>query len=171
MTIPSGESFVEFPITAVDDDLLDGSQFVHVSASATGYVSGTAAMTVTDWETVTLEFTPATISEKSGSASATITRNNIDINAAIVFTLSSSDTSEALVPASVIIPAGQASATFVVQGVDDGLLDGDQTVSITASQTGYQTSQATLVVSDWEELSLSLFPSAVSEITVRLLRG
>ena len=51
-------------------------------------------------------------------------------------TLSSSDTTHATVPASVTIPAGQASATFTVTGVNDGLEDGEQYSQISATATG-----------------------------------
>ena len=48
-------------------------------------------------------------------------------------TLSSSDTSELTLPqTSVTIPAGEFSTSFVANLVDDALLDGDQTVVITA---------------------------------------
>ena len=60
-------------------------------------------------------------------------RTNSDIAGAVTVALISSDTSEATVPASVTIPAGQATASFVVTAVDDALLDGTRTVTIAAS--------------------------------------
>ena len=55
------------------------------------------------------------------------------LSQALVVNLSSSDTTEATVPATVTIAAGQASATFTVAAVDDALRDGFQNVTITAS--------------------------------------
>ena len=36
-------------------------------------------------------------------------------------------------PATVVIPAGQASATFAVNAVDDAVVDGTQAVTVTAT--------------------------------------
>jgi parallel beta-helix repeat protein len=51
----------------------------------------------------------------------------------LIVQLNSSDTSEANVPASVIIPAGSETATFPIATVDDSVLDGNQVVTVTAS--------------------------------------
>ena len=67
---------------------------------------------------------PTTISENGGSATATVTRNNTDIGQELVVNVASNDTTEASVPATVTIPANQASTTFTVSAVDDTLLDG-----------------------------------------------
>ena len=66
----------------------------------------------------------------------------------LVVNLSSNDTSEATVPATVTIAANQASATFAITAVDDALLDGTQTVTITGSATGYVSGTQTLDVTD-----------------------
>ena len=50
--------------------------------------------------------------------------------------LFSSDISELIVPFSVTIPAGQASANFDLTVIDDSILDGTQTVTITFSVPG-----------------------------------
>ena len=47
--------------------------------------------------------------------------------------LTSSDPTEATVPASVVIPAGAGSATFAISFPDDSELDGTQTATITAA--------------------------------------
>ncbi|NLF73029.1 MAG: choice-of-anchor C family protein [Candidatus Anammoximicrobium sp.] len=62
--------------------------------------------------------------------------------------LTSSDTTEATVPATVVIPAGQTSATFVVTAWDDLTADGTQTVTITAAAAGFEEATATLLVMD-----------------------
>ncbi len=71
-----------------------------------------------------------------------MTRSNTDTGSAIVVNLQSGDTTEATVPATVVIPAGQSQASFPITAVDDALLDGTQTVTITASAVGvYQRQQ------------------------------
>jgi hypothetical protein len=66
----------------------------------------------------------------------------------LVVTLSSNDTTEATVPATVTIPDGQASVTFPITSVDDTLPDGPQTVSITASVVDYFSVAASIRVDD-----------------------
>ena len=78
-------------------------------------------------------------------------------------TLSGSDTSEATVPTSVSIPANQSSATFTVTMVNDTILDGPQTVTITATATNYAAGSASLQVTDYETLSVSVSVSPISE--------
>ncbi len=64
---------------------------------------------------------------------ATVTRVNASLAADLVVTLASSDTTEATVPATVTIPAGQASVSFPIAAVDDTIPDGTQAVTITAT--------------------------------------
>ncbi len=164
VTIPAGQASVAFTVTAVDDNLLDGTQTLDILASASGYQGVQAALSVTDFETLTLSISPGSISELGGQATGRVTRNNTDISAPLVVQLASNDVSEATVPASVTIPAGQAFITFTVSAVDDSLLDGTQAVNISATATGYQNSQASLSVTDYEALSLTLDAGSISEL-------
>ena len=70
---------------------------------------------------------------------------------ALVVDLSSDDTGEATVPATVIIAAGQTtSPAFTITAADDAVFDGTQTVTITASVAagGYTDGNDTLDVTD-----------------------
>ena len=129
VTIPANQASATFNIDAVDDDLLDGTQPVTVSGTATGYESGADTVDVTDHETLVIVIAADSFIENAGAAAttATVTRSNTDNSAELVVTLTSSDTTEATVPATVTIPANQASATFNIDAVDDDLLDGTQT--------------------------------------------
>ena len=62
--------------------------------------------------------------------------------------LSSSNTNKATVPATVIIPAGQNSATFALSAIDNTIIDGNFTVIITASSTGLLPATANVIVTD-----------------------
>lgn len=99
--------------------------------------------------TLTLGVVPATFSESATNpaATGTVTRTG-STTAELVVTLSSSDTTEATVPASVTIAAGQASATFNVTAVDDSFPDGPQNVTITASATGATPATFEITVQD-----------------------
>ncbi|MEQ9410795.1 MAG: choice-of-anchor Q domain-containing protein, partial [Fuerstiella sp.] len=135
VTIPAGQTTsAAFNIDAVDDAIVDGTQTVTVLATATGHTDGTDTLDVTDDDApaLTVSIDLSSISENGGTAMGTVTRNT-PTTADLVVTLSSSDTTEATVPATVTIPAGQSSAMFTISGVDDAIVDGTQTVEITAS--------------------------------------
>lgn len=111
---------------------------------------------------LSLTISPSSISELGGVATGTITRQ-LDLTSDVTVLLSSSDTSEATVPASITIPANQASATFSVVAQDDNLLDGVQTVTITATIAGFRSESDTVVVTDFEQLLVSITDGAISE--------
>ncbi len=163
VVIPADQAFVDFNIQAVDDDLLDGSQSVTVSATAVGYQSASRVITVTDAESLSLSLAASEISEKDGTTTGTVTRNNSDIAQPLTVSLASSDASEATVPATVTIPAGSPSVTFPITAVDDDLLDGTVSVTITASAVTYASATANLGVRDLETLSLSLLQNEINE--------
>ena len=119
VTIPANQVSKTFAVTAVDDVLLDGTQTATITASASGYVGDNHTIDVTDYETLSVTISPAAISENGGTATGTVTRSNTDDSAALIVTLASNDTSEATVPTTITVPAGQASATFAVTAVDD----------------------------------------------------
>jgi hypothetical protein len=64
----------------------------------------------------------------------------------LLIDLESSDTTELTVPATVTIPQGQTSATFDLTIVDDGVHDGTQTVTLTASAAGWISGSAEMDV-------------------------
>ena len=147
--IPDGMSEATFSITAVDDAIVDGLQSVRVTASATGFTDGTAGIDVTDDDVPTLSISidMASISEKGGSATGTVTRNT-GTAGDLTVSLVSDDTSEAIVPMSVMIPDGMSEATFAITAVDDSIVDGKQTVTVTATATGFVDGAGTIEVTD-----------------------
>jgi hypothetical protein len=120
--------------------------------------SGTASVAVTDNEidNITLGIVPASISENGGTATGTVTRFVGSNLTAMVVSLSSNDTTEATVPPTVTILAGQNSATFTVTGVNDALRDFSQAVVVTATAAGVAAANAGVTVTD-DELDLLAF--------------
>ena len=166
VTLNNNQASGTFSITGVDDSVADGTQTVTLTASANDFVDGTATIHVTDDEiaALTLAIEPASISENGGAATGTVTRNTPTTDDQIV-TLASSDETEAAVPATVTIPAGQVSATFAIDGVDDAIVDGAQSVTITATAGGFVDGTDTLDVADDDVPTLTLLidTSAISE--------
>ncbi|MFT5528283.1 MAG: hypothetical protein ACI9HK_006272 [Pirellulaceae bacterium] len=149
VTILAGQTSATFTVDSVDDAIVDGTQPVTITASAATFADGTDDINVTDDDVPTLALTIdlATMPENGGTSNATVSRNT-DTTADLVVTLASNDTSEATVPVSVTILAGQTSATFTVTAVDDGISDGDQLVGIIATTAGFLSSSQPITVID-----------------------
>lgn len=114
-----------------------------------GAVTSTQSFTVIPTPTFTLDISPASVREDDGP---NIASGNINFDTAptssLVISLASSDTSEATVPASITVPAGEFFATFPITPVADGVLDANAVVTITATATGYQPASKTLTVTN-----------------------
>lgn len=111
--------------------------------------SATQEISITLAETagLTISLNADSISE-SETTTATVTRTG-DTSSAVVINLSSSDSSEATVPATVAIEAGQTtSVPFTVSGVADNVVDGTQTATITATSDGLSNGDVTIEVTD-----------------------
>ncbi|MBD2492423.1 Calx-beta domain-containing protein, partial [Aulosira sp. FACHB-615] len=122
------------------------------TGGATIGTQGTAVLTILDngqAPTLGVSINKDIVAENAGNAAAigTVTRN-IVTDQDLVITLTSSDTTEAKVPTQVTILANQASATFNINAVDDGVADGAQPVIITASATGFSSGSRNLTVTD-----------------------
>ena len=75
----------------------------------------------------------------------TVIRNG-DLVAALTVSLASSDTNGVAVPASVLLPAGQSSATFQARVIRDNVVTGPRWVTLTAAAAGRPSSQQTVTV-------------------------
>jgi ELWxxDGT repeat protein len=156
-----------------DDAKVEGDEFFTISlinptGGATIGAQNNATVTIIDNDSLpvlTVSFSQNTIAENAGvgAVTGTVTRD-VATDAALVVTLASSDTTEAKVPQQVTIAAGQTSATFSIDAVDDTILDGNQNVTITATPLNGDTSipltgsaaTGILQVTDSESPSLTL---------------
>ena len=159
VTIPAGQTSAAIEITVLDNTLLDGLESIAVTATAADYVAGTAALTVHDDEAATLTVhLPASATEGDGVLHlAGVVTTDAAPTRDIVVELISSDTSELTVPSTIILQAGQTSAVFDLTVEDDTLIDGPQTVIVTARVENWADGSATMdVLDDDRTLSLTL---------------
>ncbi len=169
VTIPAGQASATFVATPTNDSVFSGQTVVTVTATATGLTTGTGTVTINDDESAALSLTPSvtTFSESAASPAVTYTvaRNSSDTTAAVTVNLTSSDTARLTVPATVTIPAGQSSVTFVGTPVNNTTVDGSKLVTVTASLTGFTTAQTAVTVTDDDgaNLSISANPSTIAE--------
>jgi len=118
-------------------------------------VSGTAFCPAS--QALTVLISPATVAENAGPGAAqlTVTRPG-PLTASLTVSLTSSDLTEAItVPLFLTIAAGQASATVPISAVDDSAQDGDQSVTFTATGSGFLSGIAALTVTDDGDLPLT----------------
>ncbi|TWU46081.1 hypothetical protein Poly51_54760 [Rubripirellula tenax] len=122
-------------------------------------------ITVSEPPELILELDIPAIDEDQGADAATLTvrRTGAAPTTDQTITLSSSDIGEATVPATVVIPAGQTSATVSVAAVDDALLDGVQSVTISATGSGVSGGSVDVQVRDAESLSASFTGESTNE--------
>lgn len=165
VSIPAGQSSVTIPIQAIDDTFLDGTIRVLMTASFGSIVSNNIAVDVLDKEKIVMTSNRSSIAENAGTGAATLTvsRSNTDLGQSITVLLSSNDSTEADVPVSIVIPAGSPSITVGVNAIDDALFDGSQSVILTATSVGYESAAVSLIVTDYQPLSLVLQSNEVNE--------
>ncbi|MFT3787559.1 MAG: pre-peptidase C-terminal domain-containing protein [Tepidisphaeraceae bacterium] len=90
--------------------------------------------------------------------------------APVSITLSSADAARLGVPATVVVPAGQKSVTFDITAADNALLDGLQSVIVTASATGMTSASAAVAVHDNESTPITVtLPATVPETDSQLM--
>ena len=101
--------------------------------------------------------------EESDAANATmarLSRAGADLSDAIEFTLDPVDTSQAVLPTSVTIPAGAIHVDFPIGVVDNSNADGDREVVIRVTGDGYSAIEKTLQIRDDDPFRVSLELSA-----------
>ena len=104
VTIPVGATSTNFLITPIDNNLVDGTVNVAITAAATGLASASQTVTVTDNDgpTLTLTISPTTFSEAAGANAATgIVTRNTPTTAPLTVLLSSDTPGKATVPTAV----------------------------------------------------------------------
>jgi hypothetical protein len=163
VTIPEQVSMVTFKVTAVDDTLADGDQTTVITLQGTGLEPIQLSVTVIDNEVprLTLSFDESSVHEDGTTTDAVVTRNT-PATAALVVSLANDSPDQVSVPATVTIPAGESSASFVVTPIDDGQVDGTQIATITASALGHDPAARAIAVLDIPAITVSL-PESVSE--------
>lgn len=102
--------------------------------------------------------------EASGLLTALVSRPpGASMDADLVVDLASSHPPRERVPAAVTILAGSDSVAFPVTVADDGIVNGDQTVTVTATVNGVLTGTDAFIVTDDDEAGFAL---STNEVTV-----
>ena len=166
VTIPAGSTSANFNITVANDGLLDGAQTAVISATAPLYFPADDSITINDDESAVITLTlPGSATEGDGTLTnaGTVTLS-IAPAEDVVIALASNDVTEATVPSTVTVLAGQTSANFDITVTDDTEIDNTSAATITADAGGAWTSDAAAInVADNDSYMFLTLPSAVSE--------
>ncbi len=150
VVIAAGIQSVTVPINAIDDTLLDGSQSVTLTATATGYQAASVNLTVTDHETITGTFSAASIREDAapGSFLLTLRRSNTDVAAAITVSVSGNVDARIDMPRAIQIPAGSQTVEIPVLPINDSLSQRPLELNYEFSAVGYVSGRQSLILLD-----------------------
>lgn len=151
IVIPAGQSSVSIGITAIDDNVFDGTQFLTIHATATGYANASIPFAVTDYQPVSLVPLARELFEEDPSRRST----SIDVSlrspaptAGVTLRLSSNVSNQLVMPPSVFVPAGQSTVRFAVSVNDDSAPQGRRNARITAEGPDVIAGLVDLVLSD-----------------------
>jgi hypothetical protein len=147
-------------LNAPDNSLFEGSKSVQLTAAIVSWASASATVTVADDESPRLTLTgPATAAEGDTPRTLTVAIN-ASLGSDLTVNLASSNTGKVTVASSVVILAGQQSATFSATIVNNALRDGSQPATVTASAAGYQSGALDLTIRDNDADSYTFAPIA-----------
>ncbi len=155
LNFASGQNSATFTVPISDNALdEDNKTFTLTLSNPIGGPNlGTPSMaTLTiiddDSATLTLSIVPTTFSETAGvdAASGTVSRNT-PLDGPLTVTLLSNSI-RVSVPDSVIIPTGQNSVDFALGAVDNAIVDGAQSIAITASSSGLDSATTSVTITD-----------------------
>lgn len=160
VTILAGQESVTFVGAPVDDSVINGDSPVIVTASASGFTSGSSTVTVKDNDVGILSLTSssADVAETAGANAVTftITRTSNDMTQPLVLTLSSSNTARLTVGSTVTIPANQTSATFTGSPVSDSIVTGNVAVIVRATAVGFADATSTVTINNTDVPTLTI---------------
>ncbi|MCH5376974.1 MAG: Ig-like domain-containing protein, partial [Planctomycetes bacterium] len=145
VTIPAGQSWVEFLMSPVQDGLADGDQTAIIAAKVVDaggaddprYAPTQLAVVVSDSAepVLLLELSAADVAE-GASVTATVTRDVTVFKSQQTVALSAEGTNQLSLPATVTIPENEVSVQFAITAVADDLVEADRSFRITAQGYG-----------------------------------
>ena len=153
--IPAGSASITVGVDAIDDAIFDGPQAVAITAQASTYASTYASasltLTVNDFQPISLVLQANELNEENPALRAT--QGTVSVRSpaplgGLTLQLTSSEPSQLILPASVVIPAGATSVSFPISAADDFAPQGRRNVRINATGNGVSAATIDLVITD-----------------------
>jgi hypothetical protein len=156
LTIPAGQSGRTFSLTAIDNQLVEGSILDTIIITALNYSSTSKAFTCLDNDqpSLTILGLPTELNE-GDSMILTIQTNLAPIQPLTVF-LTSSNSARFPLPASLIIPAGSTQVSSIIRVAQDQIPELSQTITIQAGASGHNAAITQTVMNDDDVPGLEL---------------
>ncbi len=179
ITIDPGMASGNFNLNVTNDFNPEISEEVKITAWATGFISGSDTLTITDDDIPQLALTlsPDIVSEAGGAFASwgKVSRTGPG-SGQIVLNISAQPAGYLFFPAQVTIPSNATEQQFNIGVIDNALLDGDKTVEISATiflsscnceipfeEGGVVMNTITILDNDGPALSVSASPFVVQE--------
>lgn len=161
VTLEEGVTEKTIPIGVSDNDIAENDRIVNLmaevyisscSCGATGGKQSSVSKKITildnDGATISIHTDRTMIMEgDENGATVTVRRNTADTSEDVTVTLSATDNGFSI-PNSVIIPAGQSSATFKVVVPQNSEQQGNRIITITATSEGFCTGTVWMQITD-----------------------
>lgn len=160
MEMPAGVEEINVNVGPIDNALVDGERIYNITAAiyskscSCNATSGesiglaTAPLTIYDNDGATLTgVTSVSVLQEGGAITITVSHNT-PTDHAVTVAISSDHSAELEYPATIVIPAGQSSATFDVRSKDNATTSDDYTAVLTLSAEGYAKTNVLFMVSD-----------------------
>ena len=174
VTIPVGETHIDFPVGVVDNSSADGDREIVIRVTADGYSETEKSLQIRDNDPfrISLDLSASEIAE-GGVISGTLVRNDAAPDEALTIQLGASIDGRLDFDSSVVIPAGQSSVAFDIAAPEDEVDHRDVTVLITAQASGYEDGSDTLFVldNDTPKLDFTFSGSVFSEQDAKPTEG
>ncbi|SMO72953.1 Por secretion system C-terminal sorting domain-containing protein [Saccharicrinis carchari] len=165
VTIPASSYSTLFYLSTIDNDILDGTRNVQITASATAHNSAVADFAVHDNEVVALSasFSSATADE-GDVLTFTVTRNLVT-DQAVTVNLNATSNSQLQFERQMTIPANQPSAEIQVTVIQDDIAELNEEVFINVTSPGMTSGQAGVMVMDDDipGIELEILTDSISE--------
>ncbi len=139
IVILAGRTFATAAVSAEDDQLLDGTQLVTLTASGDSLVPADIGLAVTDAESLSVALTAAEVVEnETNSVTLTLTRSNTDTNQLLEVNVAGGDPNELNMPNPLIIEAGKSLVQIQLDPINDDDPERTQRLTYTFTAPGYQ---------------------------------
>lgn len=157
ITIPAGQTSVTFPLTVINDTLIDGTQNTTITVGANGWTSASQTIAVQDNESTALTLTlPASVTEGgTGTGAVSIAGT---MSTPLVVSMVSDAGSRLGFPATLTIPAGASSVSFTLTGVEDTVANDPMSATLTISAGGFTSASRSLTLNDNDPHHFAISP-------------
>ena len=149
LTIAAGATSGEVTVRALNDTEVEGAEEVEVNLTG---LSLREVITVISEDVAAFEVTvvPAPVIMEGDSARLEVSTGGVTFGAAQTVTLEASGTAEnadyRVMPGSVVIGAGATTGTVTIEAVDDAVVEGEETITLTARHGGAAVGTATVTI-------------------------